>query len=1171
MNKSRNFWRTLFFLVFLAALCGSFVFPVNYVPVSAAPQLQAVYPPSIVISEFRARGAAGADDEFIEIFNATNNSVTLNNWVLRKSSGCGTTLADIATINTTIPSGGYYLVAKSPGFTGTADLTYTTTISDDGGIALINGATIIDQVGMCSTTTYQEGTTLAPLTTDVNQSYERKAPGEIRNCTDTNNNAADFVRNASSSNPQTSSSPAAPCLYVTNVDAITADGTYNTAGTPIDIAVTFSGIVFADSGSLLLETGVTDRSAIYFSGSGTNTLTFRYTTVAGDFSLDLDYVSSTALSGTIYDTIGNANLTLPSPGAVNSLGANSNIAISIDDGAPPSVVSIRRQNPTSMLTNANNLVFRVMFSENITSASIDAADFVLHPNSTPPTTTAPVTNVTGSANVYDVTVSGGDLAGFNGVVGLDLSGSATIQDLVGNNVVLPENLSAANDETYLLDNQGPTVTVDQTSTQADPTGATPVNFTVVFSEPIVVSTFTATDITQPTSSGAITWVISNPSNDRRTFNLVAAAITTTNVVLTPSIAAGVVTDDAGNTNSISTSTDNSVTFTDTTPPSVTIARASGQAASTTILPVRFTVTFSEAINVASFTPADITQSATSSPASGITWTITDSGDRRTFTLSATVVTVVGNITPFISANRVTDVAGNGNTVTTSTATVNYGVPSTPTSPSSVIINEVAWSGTAASTTDEWIELRNATASEIDITGWTLHGDDNVSGQIRTPNITLSGTIPAGGLFLVERVQEATTAAANQIDSSIDLLNGGERLYLKDTAGTTIDTANLDGGSWPAGTAAVSGTTPLSYASMERVEYANQWVTYAGTVPIANDRNGNPIKGTPGGQNWIRTATVTTITADTPDPSVVNQNVTVSVTVVGGTSTPTGTVAITGANTNCTITLTNGSGSCTTVKFTSTGTKTLTATYSGDASHPASNDTETHTVSTTTTIRTPTPTRVPTLAPPPPLVAINEFVPRPGHDWNNDGEVNVLDEYIEIINHGTINVNLSGYSLDDEANIGSSPYRLPSVTIVPGERIVFYASETGLLLSDGGDGVRLLKANGQLADAYNYTVARYPDQSYCRLPDNGGLDDWNQNCFPTPGLQNSLSGDFVAAPVGTDTTLLCPIADTLPEDFVIAECAPYGNNIWRRAFWDQTGWYGEKVIPNIHSRWDVFAD
>jgi hypothetical protein len=156
------------------------------------------------------------------------------------------------------------------------------------------------------------------------------------------------------------------------------------------------------------------------------------------------------------------------------------------------------------------------------------------------------------------------------------------------------------------------------------------------------------------------------------------------------------------------------------------------------------------------------------------------------------------------------------------------------------------------------------------------------------------------------------------------------------------------------------------------------------------------------------------------------------------------------------------------------------------------------VPTNTLKPTPFRTSTPAPLPPPPLIGINEFVPRPGHDWNNDGVVNVGDEYIELINHGVIAVDLSGYSLDDEANIGSDPFRLPSVILKPGERIVFYGADTGLLLSDGGDGVRLLKPNGQLGDAYNYTVVKYPDQAYCRMPDNGGLDDWNTNCFATPG-------------------------------------------------------------------------
>jgi len=206
-----------------------------------------------------------------------------------------------------------------------------------------------------------------------------------------------------------------------------------------------------------------------------------------------------------------------------------------------------------------------------------------------------------------------------------------------------------------------------------------------------------------------------------------------------------------------------------------------------------------------------------------------------------------------------------------------------------------------------------------------------------------------------------------------------------------------------------------------------------------------------------------------------------------------------------------------------------------------------------------------------LIGINEFVPRPGHDWNSDGVVNVDDEYIELINHGVIDVNLSGYSLDDEANIGSDPYRLPSVTLKPGERMVFYGKDTGLLLSDGGDGVRLNKPNGQLGDAYNYTVVKYPDQSYCRLPDNGGLDDWNTNCFPTPGVKNALSGNFARPPTEiSDDKPLCPISDVLPFDFVWAECPSFGN-IWSRFYWDVKGWFGEKTIPDDNSKWDVYVD
>jgi hypothetical protein len=60
--------------------------------------------------------------------------------------------------------------------------------------------------------------------------------------------------------------------------------------------------------------------------------------------------------------------------------------------------------------------------------------------------------------------------------------------------------------------------------------------------------------------------------------------------------------------------------------------------------------------------------------------------------------------------------------------------------SSVVINELSWMGNAISSNDEWIELRNFSESEIDITGWTLKAEDG------SPEIKLEGKIQAAGFF-----------------------------------------------------------------------------------------------------------------------------------------------------------------------------------------------------------------------------------------------------------------------------------------------------------------------------------------------------------------------------------------------------------------------------------------
>lgn len=158
-------------------------------------------------------------------------------------------------------------------------------------------------------------------------------------------------------------------------------------------------------------------------------------------------------------------------------------------------------------------------------------------------------------------------------------------------------------------------------------------------------------------------------------------------------------------------------------------------------------------------------------------------------------------------------------------------------PLDVIINEVAWMGAQASTSDEWLELYNTTDQDIDLTGWTLEAADG------TPSITLSGTIPAHGYFLLERTDDSTVSdiTADQIYTGA-LENGGEVLALKDPSDNVIDTANGDGGGWPAGDNSTK-------SSMERIDPLapdsdTNWATNNGVDRNGLDADGNPINGTP---------------------------------------------------------------------------------------------------------------------------------------------------------------------------------------------------------------------------------------------------------------------------------------------------------------------------------------
>lgn len=111
---------------------------------------------------------------------------------------------------------------------------------------------------------------------------------------------------------------------------------------------------------------------------------------------------------------------------------------------------------------------------------------------------------------------------------------------------------------------------------------------------------------------------------------------------------------------------------------------------------------------------------------------------------------------------------------------------------SVIINEIAWMGTKLSYNDEWIELYNNTEGPINLNAWILKADDG------TPEINLSGTIPANGFYLLERTDDETVPgiSANLIYKGA-LGNNGENLKLYNASGNLIDEVNCSDG-WPAG-------------------------------------------------------------------------------------------------------------------------------------------------------------------------------------------------------------------------------------------------------------------------------------------------------------------------------------------------------------------------------------
>ena len=401
-----------------------------------------------------------------------------------------------------------------------------------------------------------------------------------------------------------------PTALPTNEDSLTWRVTFDEDVQNVDAA---DFAVTGTTAGLTVE-AVTDSSTQYDVKAEGNDLANLNATVTLGF----------ATNPTIADTANNA-LTNTTP-----TGTNDN-TYEVDNTAP-TVTSIERQDPTALPTNEDSLTWRVTFDEDV--QNVDAADFEVSG------TAATVTDVTEAtvSTVYDVTVSGNNLADLNATVTLGFATNPTIAD-TANNALTNTTPTGTNDNTYEVDNTAPTVTI--TGVPEMSTAAFPATFT--FSEP--VNNFVLGDIT--VGNGTASDFTGTDGDMVYTATVTPGADGT----VTVDVAANKAMDAAGNNNTAATQVSSTYTalVTDTTAPELVTAQVDGET---------LTLTYNEALDTGSApAPGDFSVSVAgqTAPVSGVAL----SGSALTLTLAVAVVnrdSVTVTYTP--GSNPIQDLAGN---------------------------------------------------------------------------------------------------------------------------------------------------------------------------------------------------------------------------------------------------------------------------------------------------------------------------------------------------------------------------------------------------------------------------------------------------------------------------------------------------------------------------------
>ena len=230
---------------------------------------------------------------------------------------------------------------------------------------------------------------------------------------------------------------------VDSVSSPDADATYG-IGSVINVTVTFDGAVTVDTTggtpTLLLETGDTDSSARYVSGSPGQNLLFQYTVAENDASTDLDYNDApTALSlngGSITDGAGNpanaASLSLSDLTGMATLAGSEALVV---DGVRPTVDSVTSPDPNDTYGIGTTINVTVTFDEaEVTVDETGGTPYITLDTGEADRNAGYVTGTGTPALTFQYTVAENDTAArldYAGASALSLNGG-TITDGAGN-------------------------------------------------------------------------------------------------------------------------------------------------------------------------------------------------------------------------------------------------------------------------------------------------------------------------------------------------------------------------------------------------------------------------------------------------------------------------------------------------------------------------------------------------------------------------------------------------------------------------------------------------------------------------------------------------------------------------------------------------------------------